>query len=148
MALPLAWVDKIFMKMTLIYGREFIGRWEGIEVADVKTDWAHEMSGFENWPEAIAWGLQNLPHGKPLTVLEFRALCYKAPKPDRPQLPEPAARVERVAEELKKLRPITEKPIRDDGREWARRIVAKHEGGAKVAPCTLRMAREALAALG
>lgn len=29
MSLPAAWIDKIFTKLTLAYGRDFLGRWEG-----------------------------------------------------------------------------------------------------------------------
>ena len=61
MSLPLPWIDKIFEKLTIVYGRDFIGRWEGLEISDVKTDWGHELSGFENWPGAISHALATLP---------------------------------------------------------------------------------------
>ena len=101
MSLPLPWVDKIFSKLTLIYGRDFIGRWEGLEIADVKTDWAHELAGFENFPEGIAFALQSMPAGKPPNVLEFRAMALRAPRPEFKQLEAPKADPSRVAEELK-----------------------------------------------
>ncbi|MCD8514632.1 MAG: hypothetical protein LRY31_01060 [Burkholderiaceae bacterium] len=143
--LPTAWVEKIFRKLSLVYGRDFLARWEGLNSADVIDDWAYELSGFQGWPEAVAWALQNLPNGKPPTVLEFRALCYRAPKPDRPALPEPVARPERLAEELRKLSAIARDPVnRGDGRDWARRIIEKHRAGEKLNPATLRFSREAL----
>jgi hypothetical protein len=86
MSLPLPWVDKIFSKLTLIYGRDFIGRWEGLEIADVKADWSHELDGFEKFPDGIAYALKNMPPGKPPTVLEFRALALRAPKPELKQI--------------------------------------------------------------
>lgn len=146
MSLPLPWVDKIFSKMALVYGRDFIGRWEGLELADVKTDWGHELSGFENWPEAIAHALSTLPANKPPTVLEFRELARKAPKPDRPALPEPAANPERVAAELRKLVPLLKqsKTGAVDPKGWARRIIAREKAGEKINPTSLRFAREAL----
>lgn len=144
MGLPTAWVDKIFTKMSLIYGREFIGRWEGLELSDVKTDWAHELSGFEHWPEAIAWAFQNLAPGKPPTVVEFRAICYRAPKPDRPKLPEPMADPARVSEELKKIRPLVSKMTSAGNKDWAYRIIARHDAGEKINMTCLRFAREAL----
>jgi len=143
--LPTAWVEKIFRKLTLTYGREFVGRWEGLNTADVIDDWAHELSGFESWPEALAWGLSNLPPGKPPTVVEFRALCFKAPRPERPALPEPMPNPERLADELRKLSTLRDKPSRhSDGRDWARRNVERYRQGARINPTTLRLSREAL----
>ena len=68
MSLPAAWTDKIFKKMTLAYGRDFLARWEGIDLNDVKSDWSHELAGFADHPEAIAYALANLPPMLPLRV--------------------------------------------------------------------------------
>lgn len=146
MSLPLPWVDKIFSKLTLVYGRDFIGRWEGLELADVKTDWAHELAGFDNFPEGIAFALQNLPAGKPPTVLEFRAMAYKAPKPALKQIEAPKADPARVAEELRKAVAAVKKPAHNgiDHKAWAKSIVARDAAGGKVRPISLRFAREAL----
>jgi hypothetical protein len=144
MSLPTAWVDKIFTKLSLIYGRDFIGRWEGIELADVKTDWSHELSGFENWPEAIAWALKNMPAGKPPTVLEFRAMCYRAPKPERPQLPEPTVDPAIVAREFEKMKPM-QRPVGGyDHKAWARKLIARHDAGDNIRLYSLKLARAAL----
>ena len=78
MTMPSSWVDKIFQKLTLVYGRDFLGRWEGVPLEEVKADWGHELNGYENAPQAIAYALQNLPPKAP-TVLEFRAICRSAP---------------------------------------------------------------------
>lgn len=148
MSLPLPWVDKIFLKLTLIYGRDFIGRWEGLEIADVKTDWGHELSGFENWPEAIAHALATCPPGKPPTVIEFRELARKAPRAKVPALPEPPANPERVAAELAKLAPIRRgvmSPVIDH-KAWAKSLIKRHEAGEKLTVTVLRFAREALSA--
>jgi hypothetical protein len=51
----------------------------------VKADWAHELSGYENAPESVAYALQNLPARAP-TVLEFRAICRAAPQTKMPML--------------------------------------------------------------
>lgn len=73
-------VDVVFTKLSLIYGRDFLGRWDGMELTEVKGDWAHELSGFEANPAAIKYALQNLPNKAP-TVLEFRSICLRAPVP-------------------------------------------------------------------
>lgn len=146
MSLPAPWVDKIFAKLTLTYGREFLGRWEGVSLADVKTDWAHELAPFANWPEAIAHALTNLPAGRAPTVQDFKAAAYKAPAPNRPGLPEPKADPERVAAELARLQPIRKAAGSGgyDHKGWARRILDRYEAGEKVRPVCVRFAHEAL----
>jgi hypothetical protein len=80
MPLPAAWVDRLFEKLTMVYGRDFLARWEGLEIKKVKEDWAHELSGFFTHPEALAYGLEFLPERAP-SVIEFRNICRKAPPP-------------------------------------------------------------------
>lgn len=130
--------------MTLTYGQSFLRRWVDIDLDAVKADWAHELSGFERHPTSIAWALQNLPADKAPTVLEFRALARKAPPEVLPVLEAPKADPERVAAEFAKLAPVIREPKRDDGKEWARRIVARADAGDKVTGISLRFAREAL----
>lgn len=144
MSLPTTWVDRIFDKLTITYGQAFLRRWVDIDLNAVKSDWAHELSGFAAHPKAIAWALQNLPADKPPTVLEFRFLARRAPPDELPRLEAPKADPERVAEELAKLEPILKRPQRSNT-EWARRIVARAEAGERVSPLPLRMARDALA---
>ena len=146
MSLPIPWVDKIFAKLALVYGRDFAARWDGMTIADVKTDWGHELAGFANHPEAIGFALQNLPPDRPPTVLQFRDLCRKAPAPDVPRLPEPKADPARVAAELAKLAPtkqaISSGPV--DHKAWAKRLIARHDAGERLNMTALRFAREAL----
>lgn len=139
--LPLEWVEMIFSKLTLVYGREFIGRWDGQKINEVIDDWAEELAGFVNWPEAIFWALKNMPDGKPPTVLEFRSICFKAPKPERPALPEPKADPSRVKAELQKLeRPVAKVNVYTD---WIRRGLADLEAGISKTPAVEKMIRDA-----
>lgn len=146
MSLPLPWVDKIFHKLTLVYGRDFIGRWEGLELADVKTDWAHELAGFENFPDGISFALSNMPAGRPPNVLEFRAMAYRAPKPELKQIEAPKANPDKVAEELRKAVAAVKKPAQNgvDHKAWAKALIARDAAGERVRPISLRFAREAL----
>lgn len=85
MSLPDAWVERIFDKLTLVYGHQFLSRWDGLKLSDVKADWGRELRGFAQSAKAIAYGLENLPPSKPPTVLEFRAIC-SSPHAPRPEL--------------------------------------------------------------
>jgi hypothetical protein len=144
MSLPLAWADRIFDKLTLTYGQSFLNRWRDLDLNAVKSDWMHELSGFENAPHAIAYALSNLPDSPP-TVLQFRAIARSAPAVGLPALPEPKANPERLAEELAKLAPLREMlktsaaPM--DCKQWAKTILASPKGRT---PTVLQMARNAL----
>lgn len=146
MTLPIAWVDRIFDKLTITYGREFIGRWEGLSIPDVKTDWGHELARLQGWPEAIAFGLDHLP-AKPPTVIQFRELCLQAPAKQNLALPAPQANPERMKAEISKLRESMTQPskklVRD--RDWAHRILNRQAAGEKISPAVIRMAKDGLA---
>lgn len=144
MSLPSAWTDKIFAKLSLAYGRDFIGRWEGIDLGDVKTDWSHELSGFDAHPEAIAYALANLPQ-KPPTVIEFRAIARRAPLPEAPRLEAPKADPAKVAAEIAKQTDLKSAfAPKHNPKEWAQCIVDRAAAGDRIRPITLRFAREAL----
>ena len=143
MTMPLPWVEKIFRKLTLVYGRDFVARWEGQEINDVIDDWALELAGFANWPEAIGWALNNLPPDRPPTVLQFRDICRRAPGKAMPALPEPPADPERVQAELAKLASVPAAQ-RQDPKAWAHRIMARHAHGDRLSTISVRFAREAL----
>ena len=144
MSLPAPWVDRIFEKLTLVYGRDFAGRWEGMKMGDVKTDWGHELDGLQANPKCIAYALQNLPEKLPPTVLQFRAIAYKCPSENEHLLPLPRASAEKIAAELLRMGGMREKPAQTDMKEWARRIVSRHEQGDKVSRYSLNCARVAL----
>jgi hypothetical protein len=122
MALPLSWVDRIFDKLMLVYGRDFTGRWEGLPMSSVKDDWAHELSGFEAHPEAIKHALLSLNPAKPPTVLEFRNLAANAPKMAKIELPPPP--VDKVFRQslVAKLGAITA----GGPKEWAETLRRRH----------------------
>jgi hypothetical protein len=142
MSLPAAWTDRIFEKLTITYGRDFLSRWEGMDLNAVKSDWANELSGLFRHPSSIAWALDHLPE-KPPTVVQFRRIANEMPAQAAPRLEYDAAGQERIATEIAKLAPIVTK-TRADSRDWARRIVAKAESGGDVTRVVLAMARDAL----
>ncbi len=143
MALPLPWVDRIFDKLTLAYGRDFIGRWEGLPIGAVKTDWAHELSGFDKHPEAIKHALQNLPASKAPTVYEFRNLCVSSPKPAHLELPAPPADPLFVAEITKRISAPLAKQAHG-AKEWAYTLQTRHDQGDRLNMNQIRCYRLAL----
>ena len=87
-------IDVIFKKLSLVYGRDFMARYEGLDLNEVKSDWAFELRGYEKSPHAIAYALRNLPAERPPTVFQFRAIAQRAPEPPRPRLEAPQANPE------------------------------------------------------
>ncbi len=77
--LPDSWVDSLFARLAVRYGSAWAAKWEGLDMAAVRADWASELAVFAGWPEAIAYGLQHLPIDRPPTVTQFCALCRAAP---------------------------------------------------------------------
>ena len=148
MSLPTAWIDRIFAKLSLAYGRDFLSRWEGLDLNAVKSDWGHELAGFEQFPEGIAHALTHLDPVKPPTVFQFRELARKAPRAEDKQLPAPKASPEVVAEQLKRLAPLMQRAEPRADKSWAHSIILRADGGERINPTTLLFARNALGLKG
>ena len=101
--MPDKWIDSIFRRLSVRYGRDFLGKWDGIPIEDVKSDWRYVLSGFERSPDAIKYALDNLPVRAP-TVLEFKAIANRCPPAVYVALPSPAVDKEKVAAILKQCR--------------------------------------------
>lgn len=139
--LPVEWVEKIFERCSLLYGRRFLLQWEDQEAEAVKLLWASELAGFANWPRAIGYALQNLPPDNPPNVLQFKALARRCPAEDMaPRLDYPVASKETRTAAVAGLSPAERPP----NREWARRIVARKKAGEHIAPLVVRIAEDAL----
>lgn len=135
MSLRFHWVERIFEKLTLAYGRDFLGRWEGIPISEVKTDWSECLKGFADHPQTIAFALTNLPDSRPPTAQEFRALCRQAPQIPTGLLTASKADYTVVAEQLAKIGKTVGTRIDDskrDHRAWAKRLKAAHDSGMKL----------------
>jgi hypothetical protein len=148
MSMPLQAVDRLFSRLTMTYGPAFTRTFEGLEINEVKSLWSHELSFYctQERMMDVAWALENLPERAP-NVIEFKNLCRKAPAKQLVQLPEAKADPARLRKELARLGEIKIKAMSSkvDHREWAKRIIARHEAGDKPNPTSLRFAREALA---
>lgn len=148
MSLPIRAVERIFARLVATYGTEFTGRYTQVPDDELKEGWAHELRHFSDRLYAVAWALEHLPPRCP-NLIEFRDLCDNAPAPVRPRLPEPQtpadpAKVAALRAKVAEMLAEQATRQRHDGREWARRIVARHKAGEHVMPNSLRQAHEAL----
>jgi hypothetical protein len=136
-------VDVIFAKLTLVYGRDFLARWAGLDMALVKDDWAHELEHYANRPDAIAHALSLLPADKPPTVLQFRDLCRSAPGPVFKAIAAPRLSRKDAARRVEELRIAVGDKVTHP-KSWAMRIVERAERGEPVPTYNLRLAQQAL----
>jgi hypothetical protein len=120
MSLPCKVIDRLFDRLTVTYGAQFMRAYEGQQPAAVKSSWAHELAGFENRLDAVAWALETLPDRCP-NVIEFRRLCRAAPSPDLPRLPDAVADPARVAAETARLGDVRASVLSmpSNGMQWA-----------------------------
>lgn len=149
MPLPSAWVDRLFAKLAVTYGQRFLGLYSGLDLEAVKADWAHELDGLQNRPEAIKHALEHLPTDQPPTVLQFRALCRNAPTAHQ-ALPSPKGAPDQRL--MAKVKAAISRP--EDPKEWARRLARKEHWQAmhprevgsreRLTPVQRRFWREAL----
>lgn len=102
-------IDRLFDRLTAVYGSEFTGRFAGMEPAAVKKAWAHELSSFTHDLESVAWALDHLPEKAP-NAIQFRNLCRTAPRVSKQPMLESDAPVRGPNEhELAKLQEMRQR---------------------------------------
>jgi len=73
-ALPLSWVDRLFERMALTYGRKFSDQWGTVDATAMKKHWAEKLAGLTG-PE-IKRGVDALDtRDWPPSLPEFLKLC-------------------------------------------------------------------------
>ena len=77
MPLPPAWLDRLFAKLTVAYGAEFLRKWEGVPIEDVKAEWADVLDGFEKIKICTGYRL----HGELIDYLPANAQDQAAVEP-------------------------------------------------------------------
>jgi hypothetical protein len=141
-----AWVDALFTKLSVRYGRDFTARWEGLDLDMVKADWAEQLAWYDSKPDAIAHALSILPADRPPTAVQFRDLCRLAPGQVFQALPAPNSRNEAAAAVLLEIRRGLEAGKARHPKAWALELLDRAERpGERIPPHHLRIAREALA---
>jgi hypothetical protein len=135
-------IEALFHRFTLRYGRAFLARWEEVPVDEVKADWARELACYAERPEAIEHALALVDPAEPPTAAQFRDLCSTAPAPvfrARPELKQ----AQRAAEVRRQcLHPVMPKIGRDV--RWAADMVQRAQAGERVSGYSLRLALDAL----
>ena len=76
-ALPEAWIDSLFARMSAFYGARFADMWRGTDLDEVRRTWGRELAGLTR--DELRAGVANLrTRFFPPTLPEFIALCRPA----------------------------------------------------------------------
>lgn len=140
MPLPASWVNSIFARLQVRYGAAWLNVWKGVDIDAVKADWAEELAGFVNAPDAIKHALAHLPIDRPPNVSQFVALARSAPEINLPALPAPPADPAVVAQVLRAVNRPSALPARD----WAQRLRRRDQQGDRLTQFQRAAWREAL----
>jgi hypothetical protein len=126
-------IDRLFERMSAVYGPAWERSLGATPVLEVKALWAHQLQAFAERLEAVVWALDELPESPP-NVIQFRNLCRSAPAAAVPRLPEPKADPARVAAELAKLGQLRAASPASPShmRAWAYRLQARDQSGDKL----------------
>jgi hypothetical protein len=138
----LSTVDSLFTRLQIRYGSLWNAKWTGVDVELVKADWFETLGNLS--PEAIRYGLANLPADYPPNVGEFLAICLRY-EPTGHALIEDRRNVRpdlaRMAQEMNNLR----EAIRtNDPKAWAYRLQQRDADRDSLSPAQRTMYRYAL----
>ena len=140
-------IDRLFQRLAACYGAEWIGKWVGVPMQDVRSIWALELAPFADRLDAINWAIDHRPERAP-TAAQFRDLCRQAPRAETVKLQEPIPSMEtldRIRDQIESLAVEMTRPMEQrDMLAWARKIVARSDAGVKVSANSLSIARQAL----
>jgi hypothetical protein len=134
-------VDKVFARMRVRYGADWVRKFECVSHDELKADWGQVL---ENLPSsAIEYGLENLPNRVPIAT-DFRSLCRESLRYDAPQLEitNPKIEPERWAEIKKQIQRVLTTP--PDPKRPARELKAKEDVGEYLSIHQKRYWREVL----
>lgn len=116
MPLSSRFVDEIHARLAVRYGSAWLAKWQGVDIAAVKADWANQLDGME--PESIRKALASLPDDFPPTATAFRKLGHIRAEAQAVALPAPdPAGLKRIAGAMEAAHGCHETPA-----EWMARL--------------------------
>ena len=157
-------INRLFERMSVLYGSSFTHQWSGYmdnaeKLSVLRTSWRQEMAPFSPQEILLAFADMKAAFGLPPTIPQFSALCRARRRPTLMAAlpaPEPVdedalAMFREFAERLKRGDPLATADVTAPGdtpfykRQWARDIVALDARGEyKGGPAGVAIARVAL----
>lgn len=148
-ALPDAWIERLFGRLSCLYGAKFADLWAGVDVVEVKRTWGRKLVGFDlGVIKAAIEACEDSEKGAPPTLPEFVALCRDAARRLQPTtlaLPPVELTAEQIEANRQKLRAVTQRTSTDNGSLlWAEKLRAKFLRGERLRPIQIELASNAL----
>jgi hypothetical protein len=140
MSLPLPVIERLFERLQLTYGRDFLSSSEGTDIGAIKSFWAHELAGFAGNLKAIGKALESLPERVP-NVIVFRNICLRYLPEPALGLPAPKADPAIIAAALAAIKPAEGGHHR---KSWARVLQKRDEAGERLNPNQIRCYKNAI----
>ena len=83
-AVPQAWVEELFRKLTAYFGSRLADMWRGVDLDDIKREWGIALAKLSrNELKAGVGALLSLKHAP--TLPEFHALCKQMRLAEQPR---------------------------------------------------------------
>ncbi|MDR5790309.1 hypothetical protein P9281_27565 [Caballeronia sp. LP003] len=149
-AVPEHVIDKVFERMSAIYGQRFIDMWHNVDPATFRETWARGLKRVR--PLDLKRGLAALLRTKyPPTLPEFLELCRPTPQ----QFVAHSMLTDQSTikmtptgfEQLRVIKAIVDdsfEKARPDGIEWARRLLANAKEGHEISAIQIEFAEDAI----
>jgi hypothetical protein len=148
MSLPESWIDRIFERLSCLYGSKFADMWRGTDVHQLKTVWADKLGGFCDRPEIIRLSLESLDEKPwPPTLPEFLEICRNHARrvgSETKRIEPPQLSIEERMERAEVLAAASAKQNSYDYRGWAKYLRREYLEGVHLLPIQILMASEAL----
>jgi len=128
MSLPLTVIDRLFERLQLTYGRDFLSASEGTDINAMKSFWAHELAGFAENLHAIGKALESLPERVP-NLIVFRNICLRYLPEPALGLPAPKADPAIIAAAMAALKPAEGG---HGSKDWARALKKRDDAGDRI----------------
>lgn len=145
-SLPHAWVDRLFAKFTATFGAQKVGAMFPPETHDeVRSLWAEQLARFE--PDTLRAAFQatiDSGHEWPPSLAEFVASCQRSAVERRQHAPAVLLQMPRSSPEVANRHvkaAASALASKKPSREWASRLLARHEAGEHFSISVLNMAR-------
>ena len=139
------WIERLFSRLSSLYGAAFARQWESTNLSDVKIVWAEKLGGFTAAQIGAALkGCDDRPY--PPNLPEFIDLCRVAAKHESkpPTLEAPQLSVEERMERARQLDAAASKAKGYNFHGWAKELRRRYLAGENLLPMQVSMASEAM----
>lgn len=145
---PDAWIERLFNRLSALYGSKFADLWRGTDLENVKRTWAEKLGGFADRPEIIRYALDACDDRPwPPTLPEFIGLCRDQARRiggETPSLPAPQLSIEERMDRARQLESAAVKAKDYDYRGWCKELKRRYLNGDDLLPIQISMASEVM----